>query len=108
MRHGHHVAEVPTDSCTAACYHSSAPGLPRVTSAQLVISRGGPIMFKTSSFPTPRSALARSAAAGAAIAAVLAVLGGTAISAQDKYTLKVPNGLAFSEFRGFENCSTAA
>jgi hypothetical protein len=65
-------------------------------------------MFKTSSFPTPRSALARSAAAGAAIAVVLAVLDGTAISAQDKYTLKVPNGLAFSEFRGFENWSTVA
>ena len=25
------------------------------------------------------------------------------VSAQDKYTLKVPNGLAFSEFRGYEN-----
>jgi mono/diheme cytochrome c family protein len=25
-----------------------------------------------------------------------------AISAQDKYTLKIPNGLAFSEFRGYE------
>ena len=33
---------------------------------------------------------------------VLAVLGGVAISAQDKYTLKVPGGLAFSEFRGYE------
>jgi hypothetical protein len=65
-------------------------------------------MFKTSSFPTPRSALARSAAAGAAIAVVLAVLGGTAISAQDKYTLKAPHGLAFSEFRGFEHWSTVA
>jgi hypothetical protein len=32
----------------------------------------------------------------------LAVVGGWAISAQDKYTLKVPNGLAFSEFRGYE------
>ena len=30
----------------------------------------------------------------------LAVLGGLAISAQDKYTVKVPGGLAFSEFRG--------
>jgi len=39
----------------------------------------------------------------AAIAAVLAVLGGRAISAQDKYTLKVPGGLAFSEFKGYEN-----
>ena len=32
----------------------------------------------------------------------LSVLGGLAISAQDKYTVKVPGGLAFSEFRGYE------
>jgi len=32
----------------------------------------------------------------------LAILGGLAISAQDKYTVKVPGGLAFSEFRGYE------
>ena len=32
----------------------------------------------------------------------LAVLGGFAISAQDKYTVRVPGGLAFSEFRGYE------
>jgi hypothetical protein len=32
----------------------------------------------------------------------LAVLGGYAMSAQDKYTVKVPGGLAFSEFRGYE------
>ena len=37
------------------------------------------------------------------VAAVwLAVLGGFAISAQDKYAVKVPGGLAFSEFRGYE------
>jgi hypothetical protein len=30
------------------------------------------------------------------------VLGGLVISAQDKYTVKVPGGLAFSEFRGYE------
>ena len=36
------------------------------------------------------------------IAVVLAVLGGRAISAQDKYTVQVPGGLAFSEFRGYE------
>src|SRR5712691_8872398 len=42
------------------------------------------------------------AAAGAAIAVALAVLGGKAISAQDKYTVQVPNGLAFSDFRGYE------
>ena len=35
--------------------------------------------------------------------ALLAVLAaGAAISAQDRYTLKVPNGLAFSEFKGYE------
>jgi hypothetical protein len=33
----------------------------------------------------------------------LAVAAGLAISAQDKYTVKVPNGLAFSEFRGYES-----
>jgi Cytochrome P460 len=65
-------------------------------------------MFKTPSFPTPRSALATSAAAGAAIAVVLAVLGGRAVFAQDKYTVQVPNGLAFSEFRGFEDWPTVA
>ena len=34
---------------------------------------------------------------------VLAVMGGWAIAAQDKYTVKVTNGLAFSEFRGYED-----
>ncbi len=35
------------------------------------------------------------------IAVSLAVISGVAISAtSDKYTLKVPNGLAFSEFKG--------
>ena len=34
-------------------------------------------------------------------AVVLAVLG-AAVAAQDKYTVKVPGGLAFSEFRGYE------
>ncbi len=28
------------------------------------------------------------------------------VSAQDKYTLKIPNGLAFSEFRGYEDWQT--
>ena len=39
----------------------------------------------------------------AAITGVLAVMGGWAIAAQDKYTVKVPNGLAFSEFKGYED-----
>src|SRR5881397_1567296 len=34
--------------------------------------------------------------------ALLSALGGSAISAQEKYTVKVPGGLAFSEFRGYE------
>jgi hypothetical protein len=38
----------------------------------------------------------------AIILGVVAVMGGRAISAQDKYTVKVPGGLAFSEFRGYE------
>jgi hypothetical protein len=38
----------------------------------------------------------------AIIAGVFAVVGGWALSAEDKYALKVPNGLAFSEFRGYE------
>jgi hypothetical protein len=42
------------------------------------------------------------------IAGVLAVLGGGAVSAQDKYTVQVPNGLAFSEFRGYEDWQTVA
>ena len=32
----------------------------------------------------------------------LVVLVGIAVAAQDKYTVKVPNGLSFSEFRGYE------
>lgn len=34
---------------------------------------------------------------------VAVMLAGRAISAQDKYTVHVPDGLAFSEFRGYEN-----
>src|SRR5260221_714496 len=43
----------------------------------------------------------------AGITVALAVLAtGAAISAQDRYTLKVPNGLAFSEFKGYEGWQT--
>ena len=41
-------------------------------------------------------------------AVVLAVFGSRAISAQDKYALQVPNGLAFSEFRGYEDWQVVA
>ena len=36
----------------------------------------------------------------------LAAVGGRAIVAQDKYTVKVPGGLAFSEFTGYEAWQT--
>jgi hypothetical protein len=39
---------------------------------------------------------------------VLAVLGARAISAPDKYAVQVPNGLAFSEFRGYEDWQLVA
>jgi cytochrome P460 len=38
--------------------------------------------------------------------AVTVLAGGVAISAQDKYSLRVPNGLAFSEFSGYEGWQT--
>jgi Cytochrome P460 len=44
----------------------------------------------------------------AVTAALAAAATGVAISAQDKYTLKVENGLAFSEFKGYEGWQTIA
>ena len=41
-------------------------------------------------------------------AVLLALFGGAALAAQDKYTLTVPNGLAFAEFRGYENWEDVA
>jgi Cytochrome P460 len=35
--------------------------------------------------------------------AVFAVLGGMAVYAQDKYSLSSPDGIAFSDFRGYED-----
>ena len=42
----------------------------------------------------------------AIVTVLAAVLGGVAIFAQDKYTVRVPGGLAFSEFRGYEEWQT--
>ncbi|MGH7513123.1 MAG: cytochrome P460 family protein [Gemmatimonadales bacterium] len=39
----------------------------------------------------------------ALVTALLTAVGASALSAQDKYTVKVLGGLAFSEFRGYEN-----
>ena len=37
----------------------------------------------------------------ASMVLVVAVVGGVAISAQDRYTVKLPNGIAFSDWRGY-------
>jgi len=42
------------------------------------------------------------------IAGSLTAIGGWAASAGDKYALKVPGGLAFSEFRGYEDWATVS
>ena len=41
-------------------------------------------------------------------AAVLGVLGGAAADAQDKYSLKTPSGIAFSDFKGYEDWSVVS
>ncbi len=38
----------------------------------------------------------------------LSAMAGIAFAAQDRFTLQVPNGLAFSEFRGYETWQTVA
>src|SRR4030095_5951707 len=43
-----------------------------------------------------------------AIAVCLAVLITIALAAQDKYMVKAPNGVAFSEFRGYESWENVA
>jgi hypothetical protein len=40
--------------------------------------------------------------AALAFLVLLAVLGNIAVAQQGRFTLQVPNGLAFSEFRGYE------
>ena len=36
------------------------------------------------------------------------VVGSLALAAQDRYTLKIPDGLAWSDFRGYENWQNVA
>src|SRR5437763_15385841 len=58
-----------------------------------------------------RSSMVRTIVVSLAVS-VLAVLGGRAIYAQEtgqaKYTVRVPNGLAFSEFREYEGWQTVS
>ena len=42
------------------------------------------------------------------LAVLVGVLGSIALAAQDRFTLKVPNGLAFAEFRGYETWQNVA
>src|SRR6266849_9885209 len=42
------------------------------------------------------------------VAASLAAVGGMTLAAQDKYTVQVPNGLPFSEFKGYEDWQPVA
>ena len=63
--------------------------------------------MSTTRFPSPSDLLTASIVAGA-IGATLVVLGGRAIAAQDKYTLKIPDGLAWSEFKGYETWQNVA
>jgi len=44
----------------------------------------------------------------AGVAVSLAILGSVALAAQNRSTLKVPNGLAFSEFKGYETWQNVA
>ncbi len=53
-------------------------------------------------------AAAMTVAPGVAVAVVLAVLGGSALSAQDEHTGQVPDGLSLSEFRGYADWQTVA
>jgi len=42
------------------------------------------------------------------VIALAAIVAAAAYAAQDRYTLKVPGGLAFADFRGYENWQTIA
>src|SRR5581483_5450315 len=52
--------------------------------------------------------VATAIAVGGATTALMAVVSGEPTSTRDKYTVRVPNGLAFSEFKGFEDWATVA
>jgi hypothetical protein len=61
-----------------------------------------------SRIPTVRVLLRQTIPAGVIIAGLLAVAGSTARAAQDRYKLKAPNGVSFSEFKGYETWQDVA
>ncbi len=54
-------------------------------------------------FPTVHWLKRKNAQSIATIALILAAAGSFALAAQDKYTVQVPGGLAFAEFKGYED-----
>src|SRR5262245_25722221 len=50
----------------------------------------------------------RNIPAAVIVVVLLAALGSVALAAQDKFTVKAPNGVSFSEFRGYESWQDVA
>jgi hypothetical protein len=73
-----------------------------------VAGREGDTISKGMSDKSATSLRALRAASAVVLAVALVALGGWAIAAQDKYTLQVPNGLPFSDFKGYENWEVVA
>ena len=62
-----------------------------------------PVIFITANVARPireKPAMGRISMRTIALVALLGALSTSSLSAQDKYTVKVPGGLAFAEFRG--------
>jgi Cytochrome P460 len=73
-----------------------------------VFSEGGANVIGTQLLRDKRALRRALLPAIVTVVVALAVLGARAISAQDKYTVQVPGGLAFSEFRGYEDWQTVS
>jgi hypothetical protein len=71
----------------------------------LTIFQWEDVMFEKS---LARVRRARFAVAATALGTVLIAIGSGAGAAQDKYTLQVPNGLPFSDFKGYEDWQVVA
>jgi hypothetical protein len=81
----------------ATCDDDSAQGLQRGGAERVICYHRRLIVTSISTFRLAGGALA-------ALALVsLSISGNIAFAAQDKFTEKVPGGLAFSEFRGYES-----
>jgi Cytochrome P460 len=87
----------------------AAPSLGEDTKATTQLSNKGAIdrhpPFNSEGDATMKSSKLISLCLSASVAVLAA---GVAVSAQDKYTVKVENGLAFSEFRGYEDWAVIA